>query len=273
MKKIFLLSLFISCFSNQLFSHQNNLRIFTEWGERFTLFINGYRYNPYPENNVRINNLDNPNYQLKIVFHDRFNQEVFANIYLPSPNTEYTFLLSRREGLYRVIEQRRVCLNYTPPPPCENRNFPSNNNWNNPYNPSRWNENQNHYYQEYNNPSHNSYPPIPSSPSQPTQCLSPVPAMEFSSALNLIASQSFDRRRMIIAKQVIENNYFNAAQVREMVLLFSFDDSKLEIAQYAYARTVDKENYYKVMSTFTFDSTMEKLHRFISGQARCNSYQ
>lgn len=29
----------------------------------------------------------------------------------------------------------------------------------------------------------------------------------------------------------------------------------------------------KVMSTFTFDSTMEKLNRFISGQVGYNSYQ
>ncbi|MBK9515283.1 MAG: DUF4476 domain-containing protein, partial [Flavobacteriales bacterium] len=47
---------------------------------------------------------------------------------------------------------------------------------------------------------------------------------------------------------------------------FSFEDSKLDFAKYAYDRTYDIGNYFKVNDAFTFESSMDELNEFI--QAR-----
>lgn len=76
--------------------------------------------------------------------------------------------------------------------------------------------------------------------------------------------ENFENTRLTLAKQMMERNYFEAAQVREMLQLFSFDSNKLELAKYAYRNTVDKNNYYAVNDVFSFSSSREELSRYIS---------
>jgi hypothetical protein len=51
-----------------------------------------------------------------------------------------------------------------------------------------------------------------------------------------------------------------------MVKLFSFDDSRLEIAKYAWDYTIDRDNYYQVADVFTFSSSKESLMKFLEGK-------
>ena len=46
------------------------------------------------------------------------------------------------------------------------------------------------------------------------------------------------------------------------MLLFTFENNRLEIAKYAYGKTVDKGNYFVVNDVFTFNSK-EKLNEYI----------
>ena len=46
------------------------------------------------------------------------------------------------------------------------------------------------------------------------------------------------------------------------MLLFTFENNRLEIAKYAYGKTVDKGNYFVVNDAFTFNSK-EKLNEYI----------
>ena len=50
--------------------------------------------------------------------------------------------------------------------------------------------------------------------------------------------------------------------------LFSFEDSKLQYAKYAYTYTFDLGNYYKVNDAFTFEMSIEELNEYISKQKR-----
>jgi nuclear transport factor 2 (NTF2) superfamily protein len=78
-----------------------------------------------------------------------------------------------------------------------------------------------------------------------------------------LRNESFDDSRLKVAKQFISNNYFNALQVKEMVGLFAFEDSKLELAKYAYDYTIDKGNYFIVNDAFVFSSSKETLMDYI----------
>jgi Domain of unknown function (DUF4476) len=78
-----------------------------------------------------------------------------------------------------------------------------------------------------------------------------------------LRNESFDNTRLSLAKQTIGTNFFTSLQVKEMVSLFSFETSKLEIAKYAYAFTVDKGSYFVVNDAFTYSNSKEELANFI----------
>ena len=75
--------------------------------------------------------------------------------------------------------------------------------------------------------------------------------------------ESFEKSRMEIVKQTIDRNYFSTAQVREMVLLFTFENNKLELAKYAYPHTVDPDNYYQLYNLFSYGNSKSELAEYI----------
>jgi hypothetical protein len=78
-----------------------------------------------------------------------------------------------------------------------------------------------------------------------------------------LRNESFDNTRLSLAKQTIGSNFFTSLQVKEIVSIFSFETSKLEIAKYAYAFTVDKGSYFVVNDAFTYGNSKEELSNFI----------
>jgi len=91
-----------------------------------------------------------------------------------------------------------------------------------------------------------------------------VPSNSMASIKSAIENESFSSDKMIIGKQAIKNKCMTADQVLELVKLFDFEDDRLEYAKYAYARTYDVDNYYKVNSAFSFSSTKSELNDYIS---------
>ncbi|MBK6641612.1 MAG: DUF4476 domain-containing protein [Bacteroidetes bacterium] len=98
----------------------------------------------------------------------------------------------------------------------------------------------------------------------------PVPMMpqDFESMKSSINSKTFEESKMTIAKQILNNNCLLSGQVREIMMLFTFEDSRLDFAKYAYGRTYDIGNYYKVNDAFTFESSIEDLDSYISSFRR-----
>lgn len=97
-------------------------------------------------------------------------------------------------------------------------------------------------------------------------CGWPMSATEFADVKKSIGSKSFEDSKMTLAKQVGGNRCFTVEQVKELMTLFSFEDSKLEIAKYAYDRTFDIDNYYKVNDAFTFESSIDDLNNHIKSR-------
>ena len=86
---------------------------------------------------------------------------------------------------------------------------------------------------------------------------------DFSMAKETLRKEWFENSRMTTAKQIIDRNYVTSQQAKELVLLFTFENNKLEIAKYAYGRAVDKENYFIVNDAFSFNNTKEALNKHI----------
>ena len=91
-------------------------------------------------------------------------------------------------------------------------------------------------------------------------------AGEFNQVMEQIRKEWFDANRMISVKTIIDKNFFTTNQVNDLMLLFTFENNRLEVAKYAYRKTLDKENYYKLNNALTFNSSKDELARFIREQ-------
>jgi hypothetical protein len=97
-------------------------------------------------------------------------------------------------------------------------------------------------------------------------CPVPMARSEFESFKGSLSSKSFEDSKMTMAKQVLNNNCLTSSQVREVMGLFTFEESKLDFAKYAYGHTYDISNYYKVNDAFGFETSIEELNSYISNQ-------
>lgn len=88
-------------------------------------------------------------------------------------------------------------------------------------------------------------------------------ARSFEMLKSALYRESFEKSRLEIAKQTIDRNSFSTQQVREMALLFAFENNKLELVKYAYGNTIDRNNYFQLYDVFSFNSSKEELADYI----------
>jgi hypothetical protein len=99
-------------------------------------------------------------------------------------------------------------------------------------------------------------------PNQP--CATPMSPRDFDEARSLIANEGFDDTRLNTAKQVMVEHCLNVSQIITLCKLFSFEDTKLEFAKFAYIYCSEPRNYFKVNSVFNFDASKQELNSHIN---------
>ena len=98
----------------------------------------------------------------------------------------------------------------------------------------------------------------------PVGCPWPMTQQDFLSAKNSIASKNFEDSKLTMAKQIMNTNCLFSSQVKEIMLLFSFEGTRLDLAKYGYGYTFDIGNYYKVNDAFTYESSIDELNEYIN---------
>ena len=89
--------------------------------------------------------------------------------------------------------------------------------------------------------------------------------VDFEDAKRTIANNGFDETRLSTAKQIISSNCLNTNQISAILKIFSFEDSKLDFAKYAYDFCIDRNNYFKISNAFSFESSKKELNSYIQG--------
>lgn len=102
--------------------------------------------------------------------------------------------------------------------------------------------------------------------SGPIGCPWPMNESDFAAAQQTINSKSFESDKLTIAKQVLGSNCMTSDQVKWVMSTFSFEDSKLDFAKFAYGHVYDPGNYYRVNDAFTFSSSIDELNEYITGR-------
>jgi hypothetical protein len=78
-----------------------------------------------------------------------------------------------------------------------------------------------------------------------------------------VNNNRYESDKVTIAKDAISKNYFVADQVKTLLESFNYESNKLDIAKYMYDRTLDKENYYVVLSGLNYSVSKDELTAFI----------
>jgi len=85
---------------------------------------------------------------------------------------------------------------------------------------------------------------------------------DFSSAVATIKKQSFDDTKLSTAKQITSSNCLSAAQITDICKLLGFEQSKLDYAKFAFRFCTDAKNYFKVNNVFQFSTSVDELNEY-----------
>lgn len=276
-----------------------NLTIFSEDGDKFFLVLNGERQNNVAQTNLRIEDLQQPYYNAKIIFEDNKIADITKNILVTDPGSgipaDVTYKIKKDgsgKAKLRYFSAVPVVQGYVAPSNVYVMHYGnpagsmggstvsqttttttvgSNVNANMSVGGVNVNVNVNDpvmngtvtqtttttsYSDNYTS---NSRQPVVS------DCYA-MKRSDFQAAKQTIENESFDESRVNTAKSIISSNCLTSDQVLELCQLFSFEQSKLDVAKCAYGKTVDQNNYFKVVNAFTFSSSKDELNKYISGR-------
>lgn len=91
---------------------------------------------------------------------------------------------------------------------------------------------------------------------------------EYNQIINSLKNESFNSAKLQAAKYIIETKKcLSAIQLKGIIELFSYENSRLEIAMYGYDFTKNKDDYYIIVSeALGFESSKRKLLNYINSQ-------
>lgn len=95
------------------------------------------------------------------------------------------------------------------------------------------------------------------------ECAVQMNSTDFQTVIASMEVKPMSQAKLNIVKRVIENNCLSVSQVRELAMLFSIEDDKLEVAKLCYGKTVDFKDYGKLNDIFTFAASGEDLSVYI----------
>lgn len=81
---------------------------------------------------------------------------------------------------------------------------------------------------------------------------------------SLKENTSFDKDKSAIILSVARNSNFSSEQIYGLLMTFSFENAKLQMAKDLYLKCVDRQNYFMVNKAFDFDKSKRELAEFIS---------
>ena len=284
---------------------QGCITIFSEDGDKFFLVLNGVRQNPAPQTNVRVDGLPGDFYDAKILFEDPAKPRITKNIPMKDAMThefrDMTFKIKKNkdgELKMRFFSQAPVPVNYTPPAdmyvahygqPVQTGNTATQTtvtttsgtadgngsigitpgvsmNIDVPAQPAntvtQTTTTTRPGYQKDNGGYSNR--PAPAA----AGCQHPMDWNSFKSARETVVKAEFEDTKLSAAKAIVGANCISAEQVVQICKIFGFEATKLSFAKFAYAKTTDPRNYFKVNNVFDFDASKTELNNFISNGGR-----
>lgn len=100
-------------------------------------------------------------------------------------------------------------------------------------------------------------------PSHEARYVEPATNEQVAMVLQVLDNQSFDDKRLEIAKLSVVLAPFRVRDLAQMASRFSFEDRKKEFLIFAYPYCADPENYYDLIDLFSFRSDFDEMMRTV----------
>lgn len=285
--------------SSFLYAQENQLEIYSEMGEKFTVYLNGAKQNDEPVSNLLLKDLPNPMYKARIEFEDASKGMFLDNVYTPKNLDEpgrNTYVIQLGKKGYKLKFFSFTAMNDLPPDPeptyvpvaVQSREMESGREvgGNVQGSSEQVNVSMNiggtQIGVNVSSSSSTSMQMDVDMPMQETQhtsyeeegpavidgdgCTGPMSSADFSSFMGSMKGKSFEDSKDQLARQAMKSNCFSSEQVREIMKAFQFEETRLEFAKAAYAHVYDRNNYYKVNDAFQFELSIDELNEYLEGQ-------
>jgi hypothetical protein len=227
-----------------------DLSIFSEQGERFWVVVNGIRQNEKATPNVKVTNLQGMGWKVKIIFENEALTDIDKAIYAPLEGITglvYQIKKHKKKGyILRGFSYEGQSISV--PDISKILEIPYHDT--DIFSPNRRIEPENYPSNTARNP-----------------CLT-MDEQTFRQGKSSIAGQGFEETKIKEAKQIAQNFCHNSAQIREILQLFDFEQSRLDFAKWAYNYTSDPQNYFKVNDVFNFSTSVDELLEYIERNRR-----
>jgi uncharacterized protein DUF4476 len=260
-----------------------HLTVFSESGDKFYLILNGEQQNDIPQTNLRIEDLNQPYYEGKIIFLDKNLQEI-SKSYIAMTDADGIFqdvtykikkdknnkskmkmnffsMIPVRQG-YVAPSNVYVVHHGQPQPNTIGLNTSVNVGVNVNMNVNVNDPHAGHDHAGHDRSENNSHNSVPKNCANRFEML----ASDFSQALASVKKQAFEDVRLNTAKQITAANCVSTNQIAQLCKAFSFEDNKLDLAKFAYDFCTDRKNYFKLNDMFAFSSNSDALSEYIQSK-------
>lgn len=255
----------------------SNVVFYAEEGEKFYVILNGLKQNEEPRSNVKAEKLAPKIYKAKIIFEDKNIKSIKKTLFLKS-GIETTYKIKqKRNGKYVARGQSEADIPYEPV-----RQQPANQTTVITHTEEEPEEgvslNMNGVGVSVGDGGGFSFgfgkkkkkkketiiaTTQVANNGGKVACTSPMSSIDFKDAKMNIKDRATSESRLELALQIAKTNCLLSEQVKQIMMLFEFENHKLEFAKLAYDRTYDQGNYYKVNEVFEFRSSVGKLKAYI----------
>ncbi len=94
-----------------------------------------------------------------------------------------------------------------------------------------------------------------------------IPTREMNEIIAVLMETKMESKRLSEAKKIIKRkNCFTTEQIIRIIKAFEYENSRLNVAKYAYKYTKDQDNYDTVLSVFEADASKKELKDYLNNQ-------
>lgn len=219
---------------SQFISH---CTFYTEDNAKFTVYLDGEKKNEEPQTRVRILNLTEPHFKLKIVFADTSYEPIVRKAFALQDTKGYpvdvTYSITKsKKGFYKMhFMDQKIYPGYIKPINLQPKTVVVKD--------------------------------TVKVTSTGACAQSTLSKEEYSDAIASMTSIKMDESRFLLAKQIITDNCLMVDQIKGILENVDTEDKKLILAKEAYSRTVDKGNFFKLNVFFKEEKNIEALYQSI----------
>ncbi len=94
-------------------------------------------------------------------------------------------------------------------------------------------------------------------------CAAPISDADFKTMVASLEALDFESEKVDFAKKEISSKCLSAKQLKDLVLYFDFETTKLDIAKYAYTYAHDPANFNTLYDAFEFTTSVDELKKHI----------